>query len=770
MFANLFDQQLPEFLYDAPPLPVFVACVVLLITVLPTLWRTLFSGGDGTLDNQDHDRSSSSNANAENKQNGRPPADSSSSVAPTRKTTAPAKKFRDERAIVVVIGDVGRSPRTMTHAVEFARNNVYVSLIGYYPKGTKNNALPQELTDLEDKIDFVQLPAFVCPFPKLPYIFYLLWRVFHDLWHFWFALGSVSFTTYFRRAQKISWILIQNPPMVPQLFACKLVQMFLKVMTLACLKRKQSRTRRFPTIAVDFHNFGFTILSLKLGERSPITKVLKFAEKLLARTCVDVGFTVTHAMKEELVKNWNLKTIPIGVLHDRARPPTEVLRDVVLFWDSLADRGFLKELHSWNKEKLRQFFEETADEQGKLQGSTPMSSPGSSCDQREDNSVGGSPCPSSSAEDENFPKKGEAEISSRSKATPSSFSKKQFNLFFKSPPTSASHNSSSPSDISAENCITLGDTTPHSAIPKPLQMRLTNRDWDPILTSHYAKARRECCNGKNGGSSISSTSRSSAPSSPPKKVLHLRVGSVEEQRNPPVPTSVGMFGVSSPIISPSHSSAATFLENDPDTVKVVSSTSWTVDEDFTDLFHSLPEIAKRMKPKKKLVVFITGQGELRGFWQKHWQEKREMEIGKDDATGVVVKLKDRIRVLFLFLPWADYPQLLQACDYGLCMHQSSSGLDLPMKVVDMFGFAELPVVAKNFQALPELVVDHVNGFTFTTSDELRDHLVYLTNNHADEQFAKLGRMRVAIHESFHSPETTWPAVWKREVLARYYSG
>jgi beta-1,4-mannosyltransferase len=149
---------------------------------------------------------------------------------------------------------------------------------------------------------------------------------------------------------------------------------------------------------------------------------------------------------------------------------------------------------------------------------------------------------------------------------------------------------------------------------------------------------------------------------------------------------------------------------------LVSSTSWTADEDFSILLDALSAYSAQATSKThlpKLLAIITGKGP-----QKEYYLDKIRKLNQDKKLLNVV-------IQTAWLTAEDYATLLASADLGVSLHTSSSGVDLPMKVVDMFG-AGLPVVGwGKFEAWPELVKEDVNGKGFESSQQLTEQLISL---------------------------------------------
>jgi beta-1,4-mannosyltransferase len=155
---------------------------------------------------------------------------------------------------------------------------------------------------------------------------------------------------------------------------------------------------------------------------------------------------------------------------------------------------------------------------------------------------------------------------------------------------------------------------------------------------------------------------------------------------------------------------------------LLSSTSWTADEDFNLLLNSLVSLDQHLcnihennninnKMPFRILTVITGKGPMK----KEFEDK----VSNYRKQGKLT----RIAICTPWLEPSDYPIMMSCVELGVCLHTSTSGLDLPMKVIDMFG-SGVPVVAVSFPTLPELIKHKENGLIFQTSDEL---FILITN-------------------------------------------
>ncbi|GAB2231035.1 hypothetical protein Drorol1_Dr00027322 [Drosera rotundifolia] len=201
---------------------------------------------------------------------------------------------------------------------------------------------------------------------------------------------------------------------------------------------------------------------------------------------------------------------------------------------------------------------------------------------------------------------------------------------------------------------------------------------------------------------------------------------------------------------------------------IVSSTSWTRDEDFGILLEAAVMYDRR-------VAAILNEDDLsndRSLWDELHHGKQQLyprllfiitgkgpEKEKYEEKIRSLRLK-RVAFRTMWLSSEDYPLLLGSADLGVCLHTSSSGLDLPMKVVDMFGCG-LPVCAASYSCIEELVNVDRNGLLFSTSSELADELMMLFKGFPDE-CKVLKFLRRGARETGES--ASWNSEWEEHAM------
>ena len=198
-------------------------------------------------------------------------------------------------------------------------------------------------------------------------------------------------------------------------------------------------------------------------------------------------------------------------------------------------------------------------------------------------------------------------------------------------------------------------------------------------------------------------------------------------------------------------------------IVMISSTSWTPDEDFSLLLDSFikteemilehiedkdqKNLVNMTKDKiKKILFLITGRGPLRDKFMKKVEE---------------AKLK-YFEVKSIWLESDDYPKLLSLVDLGISLHYSSSGIDLPMKVVDMFSGC-LPVASIYYDTIVELVEENKNGFLFKNDKDLCKILKNVIIEYSTTgKCEKIDKFRENLHKDLDKND--WVSQWKQRVI------
>ena len=184
---------------------------------------------------------------------------------------------------------------------------------------------------------------------------------------------------------------------------------------------------------------------------------------------------------------------------------------------------------------------------------------------------------------------------------------------------------------------------------------------------------------------------------------------------------------------------------------IVCPTSWTEDEDFDVVIEAVMRLEERVRGWEagsgarrfpELVILVTGDGARRAEFERRF-------------AGLPAR---RIQLRARFLEPEDYPRVVGSADLGLCLHRSSSGLDIPMKIADLFG-AGVPVCALDYGAcLAERVRHGDNGLLFSNGRQLADIIFDLFETFPADQKA-LERLRAGARKQ---ARPTWEEGWARE--------
>lgn len=209
----------------------------------------------------------------------------------------------NKRVAVVALGDFGRSPRMQYHALALADSRIDVDVVAY----AGSPPLPALCQNPRVCLHLLHPPR-VGRKPDASRGLMAASMALRACYQFLQLLWLLGW-----RLARPDFILVQNPPAIPTL--------------LVALIAARARSAR---LVIDWHNFGCSMLALKLAQNNPAVRWARWYEQTLGRRG-DRHLCVSQAMRAELAEHWGIHGAT--VLYDRPATqfvptPPEVRHDL----------------------------------------------------------------------------------------------------------------------------------------------------------------------------------------------------------------------------------------------------------------------------------------------------------------------------------------------------------------------------------------------------------------------------------------------------------
>lgn len=187
---------------------------------------------------------------------------------------------------ILVLGDIGHSPRMCYHAQSFSKYDYYINVCGYVETEPPISIMDDINVEIYP-IDVIRNTS------GLPFVLFAAKKIIMQIYLLFSLLFLLRGSDYF---------MIQNPPSIPLL---AVLIIFIKLF---------SRNSR---LVIDWHNLNYTILNLKFNNLNhPLVRFLKYYEKVLGRFAW-LNITVTAKMEEFLVQEFGFNEKRVVTLYDR---------------------------------------------------------------------------------------------------------------------------------------------------------------------------------------------------------------------------------------------------------------------------------------------------------------------------------------------------------------------------------------------------------------------------------------------------------------------